>query len=198
MIERDNKNRLFVLLIFGMTIIPFAMAWLLGGKASFIEGQTNNGKLITPVVTTQRSDFIGVDKFSAKNIGELEGRWLMLNVVPQADCNAVCIEAIHKTKQLHLMMNKDLLRIRRVAVFFQDIKPEALSPLLLEDKLLLKVRLSQGLGKKVTAMTGGHIPDGILFLMDPMGNFMMQYEPGFDPYKVKSDLMHLLRISQIG
>ena len=34
--------------------------------------------------------------------------------------------------------------------------------------------------------------------MDPMGNLMMQYEPGFDPYKVKSDLMHLLRISQIG
>jgi hypothetical protein len=26
----------------------------------------------------------------------------------------------------------------------------------------------------------------------------MQYDPGFDPYKVKSDLVHLLRISQIG
>jgi hypothetical protein len=27
---------------------------------------------------------------------------------------------------------------------------------------------------------------------------MMHYEPGFNTYKVKDDLMHLLRISQIG
>lgn len=36
------------------------------------------------------------------------------------------------------------------------------------------------------------------FLMDPLGNIMMQYESGFDPYKVKSDLHKLLKISQIG
>ncbi len=198
MIDRDKKNRLLVLLIFGMTIIPFTVAWMLGGKASFIEGQTNKGKLITPVIATQRNDLSGVDNFSVKNMGELEGRWLMLNVVPETDCNAVCMEAIYKTKQLHLMMNKDLLRIRRVAIFLQDIKPEMLKQTLLEDKVLLKVRPSQALSRKIAAIAGGHIQDGILFLMDPMGNLMMQYEPGFDPYKVKSDLMHLLRISQIG
>jgi hypothetical protein len=38
----------------------------------------------------------------------------------------------------------------------------------------------------------------MLLLIDPLGNIMMQYEPGFDPYKVKNDLMHLLRASQIG
>jgi hypothetical protein len=42
------------------------------------------------------------------------------------------------------------------------------------------------------------VPDGMLFLIDPLGNLMMQYEPGFNTYKVKDDLMHLLRISQIG
>jgi hypothetical protein len=42
------------------------------------------------------------------------------------------------------------------------------------------------------------VVDGMLFLMDPLGNIMMQYEPDFDPYKVKSDLRKLLKISQIG
>jgi hypothetical protein len=34
--------------------------------------------------------------------------------------------------------------------------------------------------------------------MDPLGNLMMKYAPGFDPYKVRNDLSKLLRISQIG
>jgi hypothetical protein len=42
------------------------------------------------------------------------------------------------------------------------------------------------------------MPEGMLFLIDPLGNLMMQYEAGFNTYKVKDDLMHLLRISQIG
>lgn len=198
MINQQKKNRLFILLIFGMAIIPVAIAWIMGGKASFIEGKINNGQLITPVVTTERSDLMGTDSFSIDNIAELEGHWVTLNVVPQDDCNKICLEAIHKTKQLRLMMNKDLTRTRRAVVFLKDVKPEVINQWLHDDKVLLKVKPSAILQKKISEIRNGSIPDGLLLLMDPMGNLMMQYEPGFDPYKVKSDLMHLLRISQIG
>jgi hypothetical protein len=198
MINQQKKNRLFILLIFGMAIIPFAIAWILGGKAPFIEGKTNNGQLITPVVATERSDLVGLDVFSTDNIAEFKGHWVTLNVVPQDDCNKICLEAIHKTKQLRLMMNKDLTRTRRAVIFLKDVQPEVANQWLLDDKVLLKVKLSKALQNKIAGLRNGSIPDGLLLLMDPMGNLMMQYEPGFDPYKVKSDLMHLLRISQIG
>jgi hypothetical protein len=198
MINQQNKNRLIILLIFGMSIIPFAMAWILGGKASFIEGKVNKGQLITPVVTTERTDLIGLDTFSANNIAELQGHWLIVNVIPGDNCNNSCLEAIHKTKQLQLMMNKDFTRIRRVVIVFKDIKPETVNQWLQDDKVLLKVKPSEPLKQKLADIKGGNILDSMLFLMDPLGNLMMQYEPGFDPYKVKSDLMHLLRISQIG
>ena len=68
MINQKKKNRLFILLIFGMAIIPLAIAWILGGKAPFIEGKTNKGQLITPVVATERSDLVGLDAFSSDNI----------------------------------------------------------------------------------------------------------------------------------
>jgi hypothetical protein len=55
-----------------------------------------------------------------------------------------------------------------------------------------------GLAKKLASIRQGLVPDGMLFLIDPLGNVMMHYEPGFNAYKVKDDLMHLLRISQIG
>lgn len=196
--NRGKRNRLLVLLIFGMTVIPFALAWFLGGKAPFIKGRINNGQLITPVITTEQDDLTGMDAFSSDNIGEIKGKWLMLNIIPEAGCNTICKEAIHKTKQLHLMMSKDLIRVRRVVVFFKDVSAVAVNQWLQDDKVLLKVKPSAGFGQKITSLRGGQIPDGMLLLMDPLGNVMMQYEPGFDPYKVKSDLMHLLRISQIG
>jgi hypothetical protein len=198
MINQQKKNRLFILLIFGISIIPLSIAWILGGKAPFIQGQTNMGQLITPVVATERSDLLGLDAFSTDNIAELQGHWLLLNVVPQEDCNKICLEAIHKTKQLRLMMNKDLTRTRRAVIFFENVKPETVNIWLQDDKVLLRVKPSEALRHKMAEIRNGAIPDGLLLLMDPMGNLMMQYEPGFDPYKVKSDLMHLLRISQIG
>ncbi len=198
MINQKKKNRLFILLIFGMAIIPLAIAWILGGKAPFIEGKTNKGQLITPVVATERSDLVGLDAFSSDNIAELAGHWVTLNVIPQDDCNKICLESIHKTKQLRLMLNKDLTRTRRAVIFLTDVKPAVANRWLQDDKVLLKVKPSAALQKKIAEIRNGSIPDGLLLLMDPMGNLMMQYEPGFDPYKVKSDLMHLLRISQIG
>lgn len=196
--KHKNNNRLFVILIFGMVFIPFIIALILGGKLSFIEGKTNNGELITPVVATERSDLIGLDLFSAENITELQGHWLLLNVIPNDACSKICLEAIYKTKQLRLMMSKDLTRTRRVVMFFKDVSPEIANEWLQDDKVLLKVKPSETLRKKISDIRKGIVPDGMLFLMDPLGNLMMQYEPGFDPYKVKSDLMQLLRISQIG
>jgi hypothetical protein len=196
--SQHKKNRLFIVLIFGMTIFPMAIAWILGGKAPFIEGQVNKGQLIAPVVATERKDLTGLDKFSSENIAELQGHWVLLNVVPTDNCTAICLEAIHKTKQLRLMLNKDLTRTRRAVVFLTDVKPETADQWLQDDKVLLKVKPSTSFSSKIIKIRNGMMPDGLLLLMDPMGNLMMQYEPGFDPYKVKSDLMHLLRISQIG
>ena len=63
---------------------------------------------------------------------------------------------------------------------------------------LIKLKPSENLRQKIITLRSGNIPDGMLLLIDPLGNIMMQYESGFDPYKVKNDLMHLLRASQIG
>lgn len=199
--DRQQKNRLYLVLILALCIIPFVLAHLLGRNEEFvnkIKGKTNKGALISPVITTERSDLVGMDTFSTDNIAELKGHWVLLNLVPHNECNADCLDAIHKTKQIQLMLNKDLTRTRRAAVFFQDVKAETIGQWLRDDKVLLKVKPSVDLANKINMLRKGTIPVGMLLLMDPLGNLMMQYEPGFDPYKVKSDLTHLLRISQIG
>ncbi len=244
--QQQKKNRLFIIAIFSMTIIPFLIAWGLQSNPKLLNGSTNNiGQLIIPPVTTEASDFIGFDEFSAANLSELSGHWLLTNVIPNGNCNEVCLEALLKIKQLRLMLNKEFTRTRRVVLIFKDVPEANTSQWWLKDALLwrlrqtknpvddalfnsllreenpldearvsqlignedratalksdlIKIKPSESLLKKITAIRSGNIPDGMLFLIDPLGNIMMQYESGFDPYKVKNDLMHLLRASQIG
>ncbi len=243
--NQQKKNRKLILAIFGMTIIPFLIAWGLKENPGMVKGSTNRGQLIIPPVITRRSDFSGFDTFSAENMGELPGHWLIVNVIPNTGCNEICLDALLKTKQLRLMLNKELPRTRRIVIVFKDPAQEAASQWWLKDTLLWRLRRSENkednalflsllreenriddalieklianenrefalnsdlirvkpdtaLAKKMTEIRQGNIPDGMLFLIDPLGNLMMQYEPDFDTYKVKDDLMHLLRISQIG
>jgi hypothetical protein len=245
MINQQMKNRLLILAIFGMTIIPFLIALVLKENPGLVKGTTNSGQLIIPPVSTERTDFKGFDPFSVENMKELAGHWLIVNVIPDTGCNEICLDALLKTKQLRLMLNKELPRTRRVVIVFKEPATEKASQWWLKDTLLWRLRRSEnkednalllsllreenkmddalieklignenrefalnselirvkpgaGLAKKIADIRGGPVPDGMLFLIDPMGNLMMQYEPGFNIYKVKDDLMHLLRISQIG
>ncbi|MEY3289338.1 MAG: hypothetical protein RLZZ419_1580 [Pseudomonadota bacterium] len=245
MTKQQKKNRLLILIIFGMTIVPFLIAWGLKENPELVKGRTNSGQLITPSISTQRADFTGFDAFSTENLGELAGHWLIVNVIPNTGCNDVCLDALLKTKQLRLMLNKELPRTRRLVMVFKEPAAEMASEWWLKDTLLWRLRRTENkednalflrllheenkinaaltekligsedrefalnsdlirvkpnaaLAKKIIDLRKGAIPDGMLLLIDPLGNLMMQYEPGFNTYKVKDDLMHLLRISQIG
>lgn len=196
--EQHKKNNRIVILIFSMSIIPFVIAWFLAGNTSWMGASTNNGELIIPPVTTEYEEFMGYDDFSLNNMKEIQGRWILVNVIPNNECNDICQQALYKTKQLRLMMNKDLTRIRRLVVIISEVNAELAQQWWKDDLRLLRSKPSPSLLQKLEKIRNNDIPDGMLFLMDPFGNLMMQYEPEFDPYKVKSDLYKLLKISQIG
>jgi hypothetical protein len=203
---QQKKNNRTVILIFAMSIIPFCIAWYLSSNATWMGGGTNNGTLITPPITTEFNEFVGFDTFSAENLQEIKSHWVFVNVVPTALCSEVCQYAIFKTKQLRVMMGKDLTRTRRLVLINPKVEKVAeqlrwtdkTTGEVAEDKRLLKAKLTSALLAKLNKSREQEIADGMLFIMDPLGNIMMQYELDFDPYKVKSDLRKLLKISQIG
>lgn len=191
-----KKNRITILVIFAMSIIPFAIAWFLAANPEKVKLGTNNGELITPPMATERSDLTGYDNFSADNIKELQGHWILVNVLQQSECQQACQDGLYKTQQITLMMGKDIARIRRLAVIFNRVD-QPLPKQWMEDARLLKALPSETLQNTLQKIFDGEQSGGLL-IMDPLGNLMMQYQPGYDPYKVRNDLSKLLRISQIG
>ena len=198
MTNQITKNHRTIIILALMTIIPFSFAWYLTSDPDFRPGSTNNGELIIPVITTERSELQGIDEFSIINIDELKGHWVMLNIITETQCNKVCTDAIHATKQIRLMINKDLTRTRRAVIVMHGEQQQSYQPWWDEDDRLLKVKPVVALAEKIRQLLGTEMLDGQLILMDPLGNLMMQYKSGFDPYAVKRDLKKLLRISQIG
>jgi hypothetical protein len=196
--EQQKKNWRLILIIAAMSILPLALAWLFQHNPQWLAGSTNHGRLIIPPVMTERTEFNAFDAFSRDNMGELQGRWIMLHVIPGAQCTTECGEALLKTKRLWLMMNKDLTRIRRLVLLFGDVTPETAAAWWQDDDRLLRARPSETLIEKIKTIAGGKVEDGMLLLIDPLGNLMMQYPPGFDPYDVRDDLKRLLQVSQIG
>lgn len=196
--KQQKKNRNLILIIFGMSVIPFLIAFYLKENPGLLKGATNHGELIRPALPTERSDLVGIDSFSDENIKELKGRWVLVNLVPDADCNENCLDAVHKTKQLLLMMGKDLTRIRRTVVLLNPDAEQHIETWWKDDDRLLKTRPSAALFKQLEQLKGEGSENGMLLIMDPLGNIMMRYQPGFNPYDVKSDLRKLLSVSQIG
>lgn len=198
MTEQHKKNRTTLIIIFAMSIIPFSIAWYMAKNPQWMQKGTNYGELITPPVTVDYRSITGYDAFSNENMKELKGHWVLVNVIPQAQCQAVCVETVHNTRQLHLAMNKDVTRIRRLVLMFDNLPAALVDEFAKEDSRLLRAKADAGLAAQLKALNQGAVQDGMLFLMDPLGNIMMKYPQGFELKQVKSDLGKLLRISQIG
>lgn len=179
-----------------MSIVPFGIAWYLAEHPETVKLGTNHGQLIDPPLATEISGFSGYDDFSAQNMQELKGHWVLVNLVAGDVCSEACLNGLYKTQQITLMMGKDIARIRRLALIDRKtVQP--LSQQWQEDARLLKAVASAEL-KQTFQQIGGVAEPGGLLIMDPLGNLMMHYPADYDPYQVRNDLSKLLRISQIG
>lgn len=195
---QKNKNRSTIVLIFAMSFLPLAAAWYLSVHPDSLKLGTSNGRLVTPPVTTEIGEFSGYDAFTAQNLKELQGHWVLLNPVGNSGCDAQCADALYKVRQIDLMMGKDISRIRRAAILTGNVGGPAFSADWQADGRLLKLEGNPGLQAGIAGILNGGPVNGSLLIMDPLGNLMMHYPPGFDPYKVRNDLNKLLKISQIG
>lgn len=129
------------------------------------------------------------------NLRSLKGQWLLLSVGDGA-CDAACERNLYLQRQLRETLGKEKDRVDWVwLVTGQAPIAEALRPAL-KDATVLRVdgaQLSQWLAPAQGQALGDH-----LYVVDPMGNWMMRLPPHLDAAgaaKAKRDLDRLLRAS---
>jgi hypothetical protein len=193
----QGRSRAVIVLIALLSIVPFGLAWYYARHPELIAKTSNYGTLILPVRQADTDQLLARPVSRAEWLPEIKGRWVLLHV-PAGPCAAACTESLHKTHQARLMLNKEVLRVRRLLLLPAGTPAAELDPILKQDEDLIVAGAPDSLRQTLTEALGKPPADDMVVLMDPLGNLVLWYGTGFDPYKLVKDLKHLLRASQIG
>lgn len=125
----------------------------------------------------------------------LKGQWLLVSVGGGA-CDATCAEHLYLQRQLREGLGKDKDRLDWVWLVADDAAvPATLQPAL-KDATVLRVPLAE-LAAWLTPASGQALAQH-LYVVDPIGNWMMRFPAGLDratASRAKRDLERLLRAS---
>lgn len=200
--EAKRKNRKSMLLLFAMFSVPILFAWfLLGpGKDWLPSGVTNNGTLVVPVrpLPVERQ-LVGPDGALLAD-GYLRGKWTLVHMAADR-CDQDCVEILNRTKQIRLAMGEDIQRVQRLLLFTGEDLSEP-NRLLAEDPNLTIAVTTYAAAAEMLSLfvVDDTSPERSqrVYLVDPLGNLMMYYEPTDRPNGILMDLRKLLKWSQIG
>jgi len=159
------------------------------------EGRTNYGELILP--TREIPATLPLKTLDAGTVQpiSLRGQWLLVVVMPSA-CDAACEKRLLTQRQLREMLGRERDRLDKVVLVVDDgaLKPELHTALLTAPPAnVLRVpreALSQWL-----APAAGRALEEHLYVVDPMGQWMMRMPPEAEPQRVMRDLSKLMRAS---
>lgn len=193
----QKRSRAVVIIIALLSIVPFVLAWYYANHPELIEKTSNYGTLFVPVRQADLTRLLARPLSRAERLPEIQGRWVLLHL-PAGSCTTACAETLHKTHQARLMLNKEVLRVRRLLLLPAGAPTAELDSILKQDEDLAVVNTPESLLQTLTEALGKPPADNTVVLMDPLGNLVLWYDAGFDPYKLVQDLKHLLRASQIG
>ena len=194
------RNRMMIISIALICIIPFGFAWYLAKNPQLVKDRqkTNYGHLINPAQSIDYDLFFQAPVTTVENLPEIKGHWVMVQIVASPICADICKETLQKTDKVRLLMSKDIPRVRRLLLFPGQAAPDSAQEIANLNPALLIAGMSESLRQRLQDAVGRPLAEGTVVLLDPFSNAMMWYEPGFDPYGILKDLQRLLRISQIG
>lgn len=193
--EADARTRsgrlkmILVLLICASPVIASYLSYYVFRPAV----RNNYGELIEPMRPIPTAAALPLTNLQGQPVdpASLHDQWLLV-VVADGACDAVCEQLLYAQRQLRESMGKDKDRMDRVWLVTGQAPRTDLLPALAQATVLRTdaSALSQWLQPAAGEALGAH-----LYLVDPMGNWMMRFPPKFEPAKVKRDLDRLLRAS---
>jgi hypothetical protein len=152
------------------------------------------GELINPQRALPDLATLGLDG-KPGNLRDLKGQWLLVSV-GSGNCDKACVQQLYFQRQLRESLGKDKDRLDRVWLVSDEQAPASDLQTGLQGAVVLRVApsaLAQWLEP-----ASGHALSEHLYLVDPLGNWMMRFPANLDiatAARAKRDLERLLRAS---
>ena len=161
------------------------------------QGRTNYATLVEPQRPLPSIDEVPAQDMDghAVPLTTLKGQWLMIVVAP-AGCGKLCESNLYLQRQLREMMGAERDRIAKV--WLVD-SPEPVAPAVAAavaaKPAVVTYRVERAALARWLEPEAGHTLEEHLYIVDPLGNWMMRTPANADPVKLKKDVDRLLRAS---
>ncbi len=172
-------------------VLPFVL-----GTGLYLSGWRpekfgNHGDLIQPPRPMPETGLLQADGRPLPT-AELRGKWLLMLPI-EGSCGASCRESLQQMSNVHLALNKEQSRLRRVLVSTEGSPPFAELQQTYPDLLVAKLDPE---ASAEWASTLDNTGQGLL-IADPLGNVIMRYDEAAEMRGVHKDLERLLKYSWI-
>jgi hypothetical protein len=159
------------------------------------DGRSNYAELITPTRDLPADLPLRSLDGSSVDPATLRGQWLLV-VVGGAACDARCEKQLYLQRQLRETLGGEKERLDKVWLITDDaaLRPELLAALSAAAPPTLLRTTQAELGRWL-APAAGHTLAEHLYVVDPMGRWMMRAPADPEPAKLKRDIERLLRAS---
>lgn len=159
------------------------------------EGRSNYGTLIQPARVLP--DALPMTDLDGRAVAPvtLRGQWLLVVVGP-GGCDANCEQRLFMQRQFREMLGRERDRVDKVWLVTDDapVAPALRATLAAGDPVQV-LRVPQQAVARWLEPEAGQALDAHLYVVDPMGAWMMRMPRDPQPAKVKRDLERLLRAS---
>jgi len=185
-----HKQKLIILGVGLVSIFPIAAA-LFFYYVSPPAARMNHGDLLQPTpLPAKPLTLVGGGEF---RFDQLKGKWLLLQI-DSGRCEARCREKLYAMRQIRLAQGKDMVRLERVWLLSDEIRP---TPDLFADYEGTVVLRAAG-SEAASMLPAPGDRTAHIYVIDPQGNLMMRFPEKPDPTRMIKDLQRLLRPSRIG
>jgi len=159
------------------------------------EGRTNYSELIAPQRPLPADLPLTDLQGAAVKAESLKGQWLLV-VVSGGACDAVCEKHLWLQRQLRETLGREKDRVDKVWLITDDAQPRAQTLDAIRTNTEITVlRAPVGAMSAWLAPAAGHALGDHIYIVDPLGNWMMRSPADPEPAKLKRDVEKLLRAS---
>lgn len=180
------RNKRLLVLLAAIAIAPIVLSYL----AYYVwprDAHVNYGELLAPATVPPIAGTL--PDGTAFDLTDLRGRWIMLYAAA-GDCGTDCTAALYASRQARTIQNAERERVARVWLLTGGPAPK--DALLAEHPDLTVVRMRTPGTPALPAGTGR------IYLVDPLGNYVLAWPSKPDIKALAKDLGRLLRASSIG
>lgn len=200
---KKNKNRIMIIAMAVAFITPMLIAALLIGNTTdwMSWARKNKGTLVHPAQPLMAFELKQAKDGAGFNLESIQSKWNVIYIGGSV-CDTTCVDVLYKTRQSRLAKGKEMHRIRRLYILNENAADlTELKKFLTEEHPDLTLLTGDSVNRDTFIkqfMPDGQAKPNRIYLVDPLGNFMMFYEADFPAKSFIKDLGRLLYVSQIG